>query len=151
MIHEKFMRKAIIEAEKAAAKNEVPIGAVAVVDNGIIARAHNIRETKHDPLGHAEILLIKKLSKKYKTWRLSNVTIYVTCEPCIMCMGAILQARIPKIVYGCMDPKAGACGSLYNLSNDARLNHRIEVVSGIMEDECKNLLSTFFKKLREKS
>ncbi|MBU4484083.1 tRNA adenosine(34) deaminase TadA [bacterium] len=149
MNHEYFMQEAIEEAKKAAAIKEVPIGAVAVVDGEIVARAHNLRETTQDPFGHAESLLIKELAQKYNFWRLENVTIYVTCEPCIMCMGAMLQSRIQKIVYGCRDPKAGACGSLYDLSNDTRLNHQIEVVSGVLEKECGLLLSNFFKTLRK--
>jgi tRNA(adenine34) deaminase len=147
-IHEGFMRKAIAEAKKAADVGEVPIGAVAVIEGRVVARAHNVREKTCDPMGHAEILLIKKLSKKMKTWRLTDAIFYVTCEPCIMCAGAMLQARIKKVIYGCMDPKAGAMGSLYDLSKDPRLNHSIEVVSGVCSDECSGLLGDFFRVLR---
>lgn len=180
---EKFMHCAIEEARKAAAIGEVPIGAVAVVGGEVVGSAHNIREATGNPLGHAELLLIEKLTKGREcsggtlwppksefsgrhggrplhlstdsgtntTWRLDNITLYVTCEPCIMCMGALLQARVPRLVFGCMDPKAGACGSLYDLSNDNRLNHRIDVTSGILADECGTLLSDFFRKLRQQS
>lgn len=146
--YEKYMRLAIAEAKRAGEMDEVPIGAVAVVDGEAVCAAHNVREKTQNPLGHAELLLLEKLTKIHDDWRLENVTIYVTCEPCIMCMGAMLQARIPKIVFGCYDPKAGACGSLYDLSSDNRLNHQIEVVSGILADECAQLLKDFFKKLR---
>ena len=145
-----WMREAIAEAQAAEAQGEVPIGAVAVVGDEIVARAHNLREATHNPLGHAELLLLEKLAKEQKSWRLSEVTLVVTCEPCLMCMGALLQARIPKLIYGCKDPKAGACGSLYDVSNDPRLNHRIEVAGGILAEECGRLLSQFFKKIRER-
>ncbi|MBI4126228.1 MAG: nucleoside deaminase [Deltaproteobacteria bacterium] len=147
-IHEQWMREAIIEAQRAAAMNEVPIGAVAVVNSAILGRAHNIREATNDPLGHAELLLLQKLSHFHQSWRLTDVTIYVTCEPCLMCAGAMLQARIPRLVYGCRDPKAGACGSLYDVVADPRLNHRIDVVSGVVAEECGKLLSDYFKILR---
>ena len=143
------MKPAVEEALRAAEKGEVPIGAVAIVGNEIVGRAHNIRESAANPLGHAEILLIEKIAKAKNDWRLEDVTIFVTCEPCIMCMGAMLQARVKKIVYGCPDPKAGACGSLFDLSKDKRLNHQIEVESGVLKDECSKLLSDFFKKLRK--
>jgi tRNA(adenine34) deaminase len=143
-----FMGEAIAEAKLAADADEVPIGAVAVVDEKVVARAHNVREGTNDPLGHAEILLIEMLAKKMKSWRLDGVTVYVTLEPCLMCAGAMLQARIPRVVFGCADPKAGAMGTLYNVADDPRLNHRIEVVSGVLADECAALLSNFFKRLR---
>ena len=143
------MKAALKEAQKAVKKKEVPIGAVAVKDGKIIARAHNLRESKQDPLGHAEIYLISKLSKKLKRWRLNGVTIYVTLEPCLMCMGALLQARVDRVVFGSFDPKAGACGSLYDLSQDKRLNHLIEITSGVLQKECSEILSEFFKKLRQ--
>lgn len=146
--HEKWMREALIEAAKAFEKNEVPVGAVAVCDDGIVARAHNVRELTNDPMGHAEILLIDELSKSTNAWRLEGITIYVTCEPCLMCAGAMLQARIPKVVYGCKDPKAGAMGSLYDVSSDSRMNHQIEVVPGVLSQECGRVLSDFFKRLR---
>ena len=156
------MQAAIEEARKAESGGEVPIGAVAVVNHEIIARAYNIREATGNPLGHAEILLLQKVAATFcdesaecsryllsRGWRLTDVTVVVTCEPCLMCMGALLQARIPKLVYGCKDPKAGACGSLYDLSNDRRLNHRIKVVSGVLVKECGDLLSQFFGRLRD--
>lgn len=142
------MREAIREARKAFAMGEVPVGAVAVVDSDIVGRAHNDRERTHNPLGHAELVLIGKIAKRKKGWRLLEVSIYVTCEPCIMCAGAMLQARIPRVVYGCPDPKAGAFGSLYDVSNDPRLNHRIKVVSGVLAHECGQILSEFFRKVR---
>ena len=128
---EECMQAAIAEADKAAHMGEVPIGAVAVVDGRIVAYAHNIRETTQDPLGHAEVLLIQQLSRHLNNWSLSDVTIYVTCVPCLMCMWSMLQARIPRLVYGCKDPKAGACGYLDDVSNDARLNHIMYVSSGV--------------------
>lgn len=151
MNHEPFMTAALREAEKAYRKKEAPVGAVAVKDGKIVARAHNMRESRNDPLGHAEIYLLSKLSKKLKGWRMAGVTVYVTLEPCLMCMGALLQARVPRLVFGAMDPKAGACGSLYDLSQDARMNHRIEVVSGVLSDECSNILRRFFSGLRRKT
>jgi len=149
--HAKWMLQAIAEALKAAAMDEVPVGAVAVVGGKVVMRAHNIREKTHNPLGHAELLLLEKLAKKEKSWRLTEAAIYVTCEPCLMCAGALLQARIPMLVFGCMDPKAGACGSLYNVMQDERLNHQIEVVRGVLEDECAELLSDFFRRKRNPS
>ncbi len=144
-----FMQAALKEAQKAFDKKEVPIGAVAVFKNKIIARAHNLRETKQDPLGHAEIILLRKLSKKLKRWRMNDITLYVTLEPCLMCMGALMQARVGRLVFGALDPKAGACGSLYDFAQDFRLNHRIQVSPFILKEECSNLLSLFFKKLRD--
>lgn len=147
---EQFMMEAIAEAQLAASKGEVPIGAVAVISKAIVGRGHNMRELSKDPLGHAEILLISQLSKQLGRWRLDDVSIYVTCEPCIMCAGAVLQARIKRCVFGCFDPKAGAMGSLYNLAIDERLNHRIEVSGGVMASECGRLLSDFFAGLRKR-
>ena len=144
-----FMKEALKEASKAARKKEAPIGAVAVKDGKIVARAHNLRESKNDPLGHAELILLSKLSRRLKAWRMLGVTFYVTLEPCLMCMGALIQARVPRLVFGTMDPKAGACGSLYDLSQDKRLNHRIEVVSGVLEEECGGVLTDFFQSLRK--
>jgi tRNA(adenine34) deaminase len=146
----RWMSEALAEARKAFEKDEVPIGAIAVVGEKIVGRAHNVRESTHNPLGHAELLLIERLAREQRSWRLDEVTIYVTCEPCLMCSGAMLQARIPKVVYGCDDPKAGAMGSLYDVTGDSRLNHRIEVVRGVMSDECGGILSDFFKNLRKR-
>jgi len=146
----RFMQAALKEAEKAFKKTEAPIGAVAVKDGKILARAHNLRESKRDPLGHAEMYLLGKLANKLKSWRMMGATVYVTLEPCLMCMGALIQARVPRLVFGTLDPKAGACGSLYDLSRDDRLNHRIDVTSGVLKDACSKILSDFFKRLRKK-
>lgn len=148
--HDYWMAKAIAEARKAEAKGEVPIGCVIVRDGRIVARAHNLRETSQDPAGHAELLAIRKAAKKLDSWRLLDTTLYVTLEPCLMCMGAIILARIPTVVFGCFDPKAGAAGSLYDLSNDPRLNHRFELISGVCGEQCSALLSSFFAELRRR-
>lgn len=145
------MEEALREAEKAANKGEVPIGAVIVSDDKIIARGHNLKEISADPTAHAEIIAIKKASRKLGEWRLLNSTIYVTLEPCLMCMGALIQARVPRLVFGSYDPKAGACGSVYDVSNDKRLNHRIKVITGIMPVECERILKDFFKDLRKRT
>lgn len=147
-IDERWMREAIGEARLAAAEGEVPVGAVAVAGGALVGRAHNARERTQNPLGHAELLLVEALARAQRSWRLEEATIYVTCEPCLMCAGALLQARIPKVVFGCADPKAGAMGSLYDVSDDPRLNHRIEVVRGVLAEECGRLLSEFFERLR---
>lgn len=144
------MAKAIAEARKAEVKDEVPIGCVIVRDGTIIARGHNLRESKQDPAAHAELLAIRKAARKLGSWRLLNTTLYVTLEPCLMCMGAILLARIPTVVFGCYDPKAGAAGSLYDLSCDPRLNHRCELLSGVLATECSALLTDFFAELRRR-
>lgn len=143
------MRAALAEAALAAQAGEVPIGAVAVVGDSLVARAHNVREADGNPLGHAEILVVQQLTAARADWRLDDVTLYVTCEPCLMCAGALLQARLARLVYGCADPKAGACGSLYNVIDDARLNHRIPCTSGVLAAECGAALSTFFRGLRK--
>ncbi|WP_243372743.1 tRNA adenosine(34) deaminase TadA [Geotalea sp. SG265] len=145
-----WMGKAIAQAEKAAARGEVPIGAVIVRDGKIIARGHNLREGKQDPAAHAELIAIRRAAKKTTNWRLLGATLYVTLEPCLMCMGAILLARVEKVVFGCYDPKGGAAGSLYDLSDDRRLNHRVTLVPRVREGECAALLSNFFADLRRK-
>lgn len=146
-----FMQEAIKEALKALRREEVPVGAVIVCDNKIIARAYNQREGSFNPVFHAEIIAITKASKKLKRWRLNDCTMYVTLEPCVMCAGAIVNARINRLVYGCKDPKAGAVDSLYNILKDDRLNHCVgEVLSGVMAQECSSLLSEFFSSLRHK-
>lgn len=145
-----WMGKAIREAKKAGARGEVPIGAVVVKDGSIVGTGYNMRESKSDPSAHAEMIAIRKASRKLSSWRLTGATLYVTLEPCIMCMGAIILARIDRVVYGCADPKAGAAGSLYDLSNDRRLNHRFFLQSGVREEECSSLLSGFFADLRQK-
>ncbi len=144
------MRYAIAEAAKAELKAEVPIGAIITHGNRIIARGHNLRETTHDPTGHAELIAIKKAARKLGSWRLLDTVLYVTLEPCTMCMGAIILARIPTVVFGCFDPKGGAAGSLFDLSNDARLNHRVELVTKVLESECSALLCAFFAQLRSR-
>ncbi len=145
---EKFMRAALRDAEKAFAKGEAPIGAVAVVEGKVVARAHNLRESTHDPLGHAELILLKKLSRKFRSWRFPEATVYVTLEPCVMCVGALMQSRVKALIFGAPDPKAGACGSVYDLPGDRKLPHRMRVHQGLLVRECSAILSNFFFKLR---
>ncbi len=147
---EYWMGKAITQARRAEAIAEVPIGCVIVKNGQILSRAYNLRETRQDPAAHAELLAIRKAAQKLGNWRLLETTLYVTLEPCLMCMGAIILARIPRVVFGCFDPKGGAAGSLYDLSNDQRLNHRCELITGIREDECSGLLTGFFSTIRSK-
>ena len=148
----KFMTLALREAEKAGKRNEVPVGAILALDGRVIARGHNRKEfsVSQDPTAHAEIIALRKAAKKLKRWRMAGASLYVTLEPCLMCMGAIIQSRISRIVFAAFDPKAGACGSLYDVSNDLRLNHRVEVRSNVMEEESKKLLKGFFSALRKK-
>lgn len=146
---EEFMKLAIVEAKKAEAIQEVPIGAIIVLDGEVIATAHNKRETEQNAVAHAELLAIQRACKKLGTWRLEGAELYVTLEPCPMCSGAIVLSRIEKVVFGATDPKAGCAGTLMNLLNDPRLNHQSEVVGGVLADECGQLLSDFFKKIRE--
>lgn len=145
---ETFMSAALKEAEKAARKGEVPVGAVIVREGRVIARGHNKREMANDPAAHAELLAIRAAAKKLGSWRLSATTLYVTLEPCLMCMGAIILARVPRLVFGAFDPKAGACGSLYDISGDKRLNHRVHVSSGVLGTESQEALKDFFRRLR---
>ena len=142
------MQNAIDEAKKARSIGEVPVGAVIVFENKIIGSGYNKRETSKNALSHAEIEAINEACKTLGSWRLLNCDLYVTLEPCPMCIGAIINARIKKVVFGCADPKSGSCGSLINLT-DLPYNHRPEIVSGIMKDECSTLLSDFFKNLRK--
>lgn len=142
--HEYFMRQAIIEAEKAVEKDEVPVGSVIVYENRIIARAHNQREMLNDPTAHAEMIAITQAAAYLQNWRLAGATIYVTLEPCAMCAGALVQSRVDTLVYGTVDKKAGACTSVMNLVQEPRFNHRLEVVPGILANECKSLLQKFF-------
>ena len=144
-----FMKKAIKCAENAAQKGEVPIGAVIVKDGTVIARGYNTRETKRNALHHAELIAIDKACKKLGVWRLSDCTLYVTAEPCPMCAGAIVNARVKRTVFGCSDAKAGAYGSVFDL-RDYPLNHKYEVTGGVLADECAALLSDFFKSLRQR-
>ena len=146
--HEYWMNRAISEARKAEAKNEVPIGCVIIKDDRILARGHNLRESTQDPAAHAELIAIRKAARKLNSWRLLNCSLYVTLEPCTMCMGAIILARVPTVVFGCYDPKGGAAGSLYDLSCDSRLNHQVTLVPNILTTECSGLLSSFFSELR---
>ena len=150
MDKEYFMGQALKEAEKAYKKLEVPVGAVIVKDGKIIARGHNLKETKTDTTNHAEIIAIKKASKKLNSWRLTGCTMYVTLEPCTMCAGALIQARLDKVVIGTMDEKTGACGSVLNVLKDYKFNHNVEIETNVMEKECKEILQKFFKELREK-
>src|SRR5262245_2638985 len=139
------MGMALEEAEAAAAEDEVPVGAVIVsLQRGVIARAHNQREQLHDPTAHAEMIAITQAAGFLRSWRLENCVLYVTLEPCPMCAGAIVQARLPLVVYGCPDPKAGACHTLFSITADARLNHRASVISGVLSERCAAVLSEFF-------
>jgi tRNA(adenine34) deaminase len=143
------MRLALAEAEQALAENEVPIGAVIVHADRVIAAAHNQRETLHDPTAHAEMIAITQAANNLGDWRLAGCTLYVTLEPCIMCCGAILQARIPTVVYGATDPKAGAVSSLFHLLGDPRLNHRCQVIPGELPAPCGEILTRFFQAQRK--
>lgn len=143
------MQEALREAQKAFTKGEVPIGAVLVKEGKIIARAHNLRETLCDATAHAEILALSAGSKVTGSWRLTETTLFVTLEPCPMCAGALVQARVKRLVYGAPDPKAGAAGTLYNLVDDPRFNHRLKVASGVLRGECAGILKEFFRGLRD--
>jgi len=145
-----YMREALKEARKAYKKGEVPVGAVIVRRNEIIARGHNLREAGKSPLAHAEIIAIEKAAERLGGWRLTESQIYVTIEPCVMCAGAILQARIDEVFIGAMDPKAGGAGSVYDLLGDGLLYHVPRVEKGVLEDECSAIMKDFFKELRRK-
>jgi len=148
--HDIFMHMALQEALAASDNDEVPVGAIIVHGGRIIARAHNQRELLKDPTAHAEMIAITQAAAALNNWRLTGATMYVTLEPCAMCAGAIVLSRIDRLVYGTADPKAGACGTLFNIVQDSRLNHRVEVVSGILAAECAETLRSFFAKRREK-
>lgn len=148
--HNLYMQEALKEAERALADDEVPVGAVIVHNGRVIGRAHNQKERLHDPTAHAEMIAITQAAEALGSWRLAKAVMYVTLEPCPMCAGALVQSRLPVLVYGAKDPKAGACGSLFNIAQDKRLNHQIEVIPGIMEDECRIILKEFFTKQRIK-
>jgi len=148
-MHEHFMKMALEEAELALREDEVPIGAVIVQGDRVIARAHNQREQLHDPTAHAEMIAITQAAEALRSWRLDDCTLYVTLEPCPMCAGAIVQARIPTVVYGAADPKAGAVHTLFRLLDDPRLNHRCLIVSGIMAESCGQILTRFFQRQRQ--
>ena len=147
----KFMREAIRQAKKAKALGEVPIGCVIEYQGRIIGRGYNRRKTDKNTLSHAELNAIRKASKVMGDWRLEECTMYVTLEPCQMCSGAIVQARIPKVVIGCMNPKAGCAGSILNILNVPEFNHQVEIEKGMLEEECSALLTDFFKELRERN
>lgn len=147
-VDESYMKVAIEEAVKAEGLDEVPIGAIIVHNGEIIGRGHNTREVSQQTLSHAELYAIEQANEVIGSWRLEDCTLYATLEPCPMCAGAILQSRIPRVVYGAKDPKAGCCGTLLNLLGDCRFNHESEVVSGVLEEECSALLTDFFRKLR---
>ena len=143
--HLHHMEMALAEAGFAAAEDEVPVGAVIVsLQRGVLAQAHNQRERLHDPTAHAEMIAITQAANALRSWRLEDCALYVTLEPCPMCAGAIVQARLPHVVYGCADPKAGACHTLYSITADPRLNHRAAVVSGVLADRCAAVLGDFF-------
>ncbi|MFC7682216.1 tRNA adenosine(34) deaminase TadA [Paenibacillus sp. GCM10028914] len=148
--HEYWMREAIAEAQKAEELGEVPIGAVVVHNNEIIGRGHNLRETTFDATAHAEMVAIREASRHLGAWRLLDCRLYVTLEPCPMCAGAIVQSRVPQLIYGTLDPKAGCAGTLMNLLQESRFNHRTDVVEGILQEECAALLTQFFRRLRGK-
>ncbi|HDZ69246.1 MAG TPA: nucleoside deaminase [Phycisphaerales bacterium] len=145
---ERFMNMAAEAARVAEDNGDVPIGAVIVFENRIIARAYNQKEQLQDPTAHAEIIALTQAAAALQSWRLNGCTIYVTLEPCPMCAGALVLSRMNRLVYGCDDPKAGACKSMYNIVQDGRLNHRLEVTGGIMEDQCRGQLQEFFAKRR---
>lgn len=147
---EYFMQLAIEEAKKAFALDEVPVGALIVKDGEIISRGYNQRETLKDPTAHAELIAIREASRRLENWRLTDTTLYVTKEPCPMCAGAIVGARIKRLVYGCNDKKGGAAKSLYSIVTDRRLNHQVEVTSGVLENQCRELLQDFFKAKRDR-
>ncbi len=145
-----YMQMAIDEAMKAQALGEVPIGAVIVYEDQVIARAHNLRETTQNAITHAELSAIQDACKAIDSWRLEDTTLYVTLEPCPMCAGAILQSRVPRVVYGARDPKGGCVDSLYRLLNDPRFNHECNVTEGVLGDECGDILTAFFRAIRER-
>ena len=147
---EKYMKEAIRQAKKAYALDETPIGCVIVHEGKIIGRGYNRRNTDKSPLAHAEIAAIRKASKKLGDWRLEECTLYVTLEPCQMCAGAIIQSRIPRVVVGCMNPKAGCAGSVLDLLHIAQFNHQAELETGVLEEECSQLMKQFFRELRQR-
>ena len=146
--HDRWMRSALAQARAALDADEVPVGAVIVHQNRIVAEAGNQRETLNDPTAHAEMIAITQAADALSSWRLSDCTLYVTLEPCPMCAGAIVQARIPTVIYGTTDPKAGACHTLYQVTTDARLNHQAMTIGGVLKEECRALLQEFFRRQR---
>ena len=150
MTNEYYMKLALAEAKKAYRKGDVPVGCVIVKDNQVIAKAHNVRQSKNDTLGHAEVVAIKKACKKLNAWILEGATIYVTLEPCLMCAGAILNARIDKLVYATEEPKFGVIESVTKVFDNNAFNHKIEIEKGVLKEESSDLLKSFFKELRNK-
>ena len=146
--HEHYMRIALEEAQKAYDKREVPVGAIVVHEGMIIGRGHNLRETTQNPTTHAEMIAIEEASAHLKSFRLEDCTMYITLEPCVMCSGAIVLSRVARVVYGASDPKGGTAGSLMNLLEEPRFNHRVSVTRGILESECSHMLKSFFRLLR---
>jgi tRNA(adenine34) deaminase len=146
-----FMQLALVEAETAARLGEVPVGAVVVRGGEVVSRGYNLREASNDPTTHAEMIAIRQAAAALDSWRLLECTLYVTLEPCVMCMGAIILARIPRLVFACRDPRAGAVGSIYDFSRDERFNHRVGVTEGVLANECSELLSGFFQSLRARN
>ncbi len=146
-----FMQQALTLARSAPLIGEVPIAALLVRDGIVVAEAHNLRETRQDPTAHAEMLVIQDAARQTGSWRLTGTTLYVTLEPCAMCIGAIVLARIPRLVFGASDPKAGACGSIMNIPPEPRLNHRVEVVGEVCAEESQHLLQAFFRELRKEA
>ena len=146
----KYMLEALEEAKKAAAMGEVPVGAVIVHGGKIIGRGHNETESRRDPTAHAEMIAIRQAAKNLGGWRLTGCTMYVTTEPCSMCAGAIVWSRISRLFIGTMDPKSGACGSVFNIPQESRLNHFVEIETGLMQEECSSLMKSFFKELRKR-
>ena len=144
-----YMQMALEEAKLAPARGDVPIAAVLVLDHEVLAQVHNFREQWQDPTAHAEIVAIREAAARLGTWRLTGSTLYVTVEPCSMCAGAIIQSRISRLVFATRDPKAGACGSVFNLPEEPRLNHRVQVLGGLLEKESQELIQGFFRRLRE--
>ena len=143
-----FMRLALEKATLASANGEVPIGAVLVHQGRLLASAHNLREGLQNPTAHAEMLVITEGAAQLKSWRLTDTTLYVTLEPCAMCAGAIINSRIVRLVFGAWDPKGGACGSLFNIPSERRLNHQVQVTGGVLETDCQRMLQAFFRQLR---
>jgi tRNA(adenine34) deaminase len=148
---EEFMREALKEARKAAREGEVPVGAVVVKDGKVVSRGHNLTEKKQSALTHAELMALGKASKKLKSWRLVDCDLYVTLEPCTMCAGAIVLSRVRKLVYGTMDPKAGAVDSTARVMENEKLNHRVKVIRGVLKEECAGVWTDFFKEVRRKA
>jgi tRNA(adenine34) deaminase len=147
---EEYMRLALAQAERAADAGETPVGAVLVVDGAVVAAGHNMRETWQDPTAHAEAIVLREASASLGRWRLSDAAVYVTMEPCIMCAGALVLARVGRLVYGCRDPRAGALGSVYDVVRDGRLNHVYRITPGILEEPCRELVRQFFARIRSR-